>query len=329
MEQEQGAGSPSRRRRPPAVFWKDHRINIIDTPATSTLLSKSSARCACSMARSFCFDGVAGVSRQSGTVWRQADKYEVPRICFVNKMDRIGADFYRCIEGSCRSPGRWCRSSCRSAPGANSSASSTSSDAKALNWDEEPVLGTFDEFTSAAIPTTWSGHECRATFWIETAVRNGRRGVEKYLEGNDRSKRLWTPTVRAPPIGSVRAGAGAAPVQEQGRADALLDVHPPRRWTGRSRASGDSRDDERPRPTTTAPFSALAFLILLPTPSSAPDLHRVYSGTLDQRRRSSPVKNGRSERIGRIRMHARNDQGNSRRRHHRGGGPGGRHHGRR
>ena len=54
--------------------------------------------CACSTARCTVFDAVAGVEPQSETVWRQADKYGVPRICFVNKMDRIGADFFRCVE---------------------------------------------------------------------------------------------------------------------------------------------------------------------------------------------------------------------------------------
>ena len=62
-------------------------------PATSTSPSKSSARCACSTARSRVFCAVGGVEPQSETVWRQADKYNVPRIAFINKMDRVGADF--------------------------------------------------------------------------------------------------------------------------------------------------------------------------------------------------------------------------------------------
>ena len=77
-------------------FWADHRINIIDTPGHVDSRSRSSAACACSTARSGP-DSVAGVEPQSETVWRQADKYGVPRICFVNKMDRIGADFPRCL----------------------------------------------------------------------------------------------------------------------------------------------------------------------------------------------------------------------------------------
>ena len=74
-----------------------------------------------------CSTRVAGVEPQSETVWRQADKYGVPRICFINKMDRIGADFYRCVDDDPRPPRRQrrCRSSCRSAPKTTSAASST------------------------------------------------------------------------------------------------------------------------------------------------------------------------------------------------------------
>ena len=79
-------------------FWNDHRINIIDTPGhvDFTIEVERSLRVldgACAV-----FDAVAGVEPQSETVWRQADKYDVPRMCFVNKMDRMGADFYRCVD---------------------------------------------------------------------------------------------------------------------------------------------------------------------------------------------------------------------------------------
>ena len=77
-------------------FWRDHRINIIDTPGPRRLHDRGRAvACASSTARSRCSARVGGVEPQSETVWRQADKYRVPRIAFVNKMDRVGADFVR------------------------------------------------------------------------------------------------------------------------------------------------------------------------------------------------------------------------------------------
>merc|ERR1719190_303519 len=77
------------------AFWNDHRINIVDTPGhvDFTLEVERSLRVLDGAIA--VFDGVAGVEPQSETVWRQANKYDVPRMCFVNKMDRDGADFYR------------------------------------------------------------------------------------------------------------------------------------------------------------------------------------------------------------------------------------------
>ena len=77
--------------------WNDHRINIIDTPGHVDFTIEVERSLRVLDGAVAVFDSVAGVEPQSETVWRQADKYKVPRICFVNKMDRIGADFYRCV----------------------------------------------------------------------------------------------------------------------------------------------------------------------------------------------------------------------------------------
>ncbi len=79
-------------------FWREHRVNIIDTPGHVDFTIEVERSLKVLDGAVAVFDGVAGVEPQSETVWRQADKYKVPRICFVNKLDRTGADFFRCVE---------------------------------------------------------------------------------------------------------------------------------------------------------------------------------------------------------------------------------------
>jgi len=97
MEQEQERGITITSAATTA-FWNDHRINIIDTPGHVDFTIEVERSLRVLDGAVAVFDSVAGVEPQSETVWRQADKYGVPRMCFINKMDRTGADFYRCVD---------------------------------------------------------------------------------------------------------------------------------------------------------------------------------------------------------------------------------------
>ena len=165
-------------------FWKDHRINIIDTPGHVDFTIEVERSLRVLDGAVTVFDSVAGVEPQSETVWRQADKYGVPRMCFVNKMDRIGANFYRCVDMMVDRLG--------AKPLVVQLPIGIESDfagivdlvkMKAVLWKDES-LGA--EFYEAEIPADMlkSAKEYRAKL-VDMAVEQDDAALEKYLNGEE------------------------------------------------------------------------------------------------------------------------------------------------
>ena len=247
------AASRSRRPRRPA-----RGATIASTsstrPATWTSRPRSSARCACSTAPSRVFDSVAGVEPQSETVWRQADKYRVPRICFVNKMDRIGADFTRTFEQI--------KSKLQGNPGRDSAPDRQRGQVRRRHrprHDEGDPLERRDDGRrlrrrARFRPTCWPRPSAYREQLIEKVSEVDDTILEKYLHGQeipeDRDQggaaqaddRVGARRRRAVRAGHLRVG-----VQEQGRAAAARRRR--RLPAVAARDSGDDRHRSRTAPT--------------------------------------------------------------------------------
>jgi len=167
--------------------WKNHTINIIDTPGHVDFTVEVERSLRVLDGAVAVFDGVAGVEPQSETVWRQADRYNVPRICFVNKMDRVGAEFHRCVD--------MIVSRLNSTPLVLQLPWGVESDfrgvidlvaMKGLLWNDE---GKGDKYDAVSIP---SDHEEAARDWrdklVETLAENDDELMELYLEGQEPSE---------------------------------------------------------------------------------------------------------------------------------------------
>jgi len=290
-------------------FWRDHRVNIIDTPGHVDFTIEVERSLRVLDGAVAVFDSVAGVEPQSETVWRQADKYHVPRICFVNKMDRIGADFYRCLD------------MIRDRLGAAAAVLQLPIGAesefvgvvdiiamKSITWKDE-TLGA--EFVTGDIPANMQAkakeyHEKL----IELAVEQDDHAMEAYLEGKHpdaeglmRLIRKGTVTGKLVPVicGSAFKNKGVQPLL-----DAVVDFLPSP--TDIPPVIGNEPGEDEPierAPSDDAPFAGLAFKVMTDPFVGSLTFMRVYSGTLESGSTViNTVKNQR-ERIGRmLQMHA-------------------------
>ena len=290
-------------------FWRDHRVNIIDTPGhvDFTIEVERSLRVLDGAVAVFC--SVGGVEPQTETVWRQADKYRVPRLAFVNKMDRLGADFFRVVKMIEDRLGA--RPVVLQLPiGAEEKFSGVVDlvTMKAVVWEDES-LGA--KFHLEPIPAELQGQaeEYREKL-LEAAADSNEGIMEKYLEGKEiseaelrRAIRQGTLSLKIVPVicGSAFRNKGVQPMLDAvvEYLPSPLDIPPVK-----GVEAGTNVPAERPAKDD-APFAALAFKIMTDPFVGTLTFFRVYSGSITT---GSSVYNStktKRERIGRLlKMHA-------------------------
>ena len=291
-------------------FWNDKRINIIDTPGhvDFTIEVERSLRV---LDGSVCvFDSVAGVEPQSETVWRQADKYGVPRMCFVNKMDRVGADFYRCVDMIVDRLGA--NPLVLQLPlGAESDFKGVIDliEMKAIVWQEE-TLGA--KFTHEDIPEDYREKaESYRDKLIETVVEMDDNIMESYLEGTQPTTETVKKLIRTGTIDSkfvpVLCGSAFKNKGVQPMLDAVVDYLPSPVEVPDIKGVKYNKEDEAitRKSSDSEPFAALAFKIMNDPFVGSLTFMRVYSGKVEAGSSVlNSVKNKR-ERFGRmLQMHS-------------------------
>jgi elongation factor G len=309
MEQEQERGITITSAATTA-FWNDHRINIIDTPGHVDFTIEVERSLRVLDGAVAVFDSVAGVEPQSETVWRQADKYNVPRMCFVNKMDRTGADFYRCVDMIIDRLG--------STPlvlqlpiGAEAEYVGLVDliKMKAIIWDEETLGAKFHEDDIPA-ELADKAAEYREKL-IELAVEVDDDAMEAYLEGEEPDEATLKACIRKGTIeglfvpvlnGTAFKNKGVQPLL-----DAVVDFMPaPTDVAAINGVDADDSTKEIVRENSDdEPFSCLAFKIMNDSFVGSLTFIRIYSGVLETGNTVMNTVKGKKERVGRmLEMHS-------------------------
>ncbi len=292
------------------THWRDNTINIIDTPGHVDFTVEVERSLRVLDGAVAVFDGVAGVEPQSETVWRQADRYGVPRICFVNKMDRVGAEFHRCVEMITDRLG--------ATPLVVQLPWGVESDfrgvidlvrMRALLWQTE---GKGDKYDVVGIP---DDHAEAARQWrdklLETIAENDEEMMEAYLEGTEPSEEQLVAAIRRATIAGgitpVLCGSAFKNKGVQPMLDAIVDYLPSP--VDIPPVQGHEVNDEEQvvlrKADPSEPFSALAFKIMSDQHLGKLTYIRIYSGTLESGSNVINSSKGRRERIGKIyQMHA-------------------------
>ena len=290
-------------------FWKDHRINIIDTPGHVDFTIEVERSLRVLDGAVAVFDSVAGVEPQSETVWRQADKYKVPRICFVNKMDRTGADFYRCVDMIVDRLGA--QPLVLQLPlGAEAEFKGVIDliTMKAIVWLDES-LGAQFEYQDIPADMADKAAEYREKL-IELAVEQDDAAMEAYLEGNEPDEETLKKCIRKGTCGlafvPVLNGTAFKNKGVQPLLDAVVDYLPSPVEVPDVRGVKPDSEEVDTRPSSDdAPAAALAFKIMTDPFVGSLTFVRVYSGTITTGTQILNSVKGQKERVGRmLQMHS-------------------------
>jgi elongation factor G len=293
------------------TFWNDKRLNIIDTPGhvDFTIEVERSLRV---LDGAVCvLDGNQGVEPQTETVWRQADKYNVPRVVFVNKMDKIGADFYKCVDDIIQRVAG--APVCIQLPiGAESDFKGIIDlvRMKAVVWDNENLGASFrDEEIPADLVERAKEYRLKL---VEAAVELDDEAMNAYLEGHEPDEHLLKSLIRKAVItrkfnpvlcGSAFKNKGVQPLL-----DAVVDYLPSPLDREAIKGIDYKTEEETVRlPGDDEPFSMLAFKIMDDPFVGTITFCRVYSGKVDSGTTVMNSTKDKKERIGRmLLMHANN-----------------------
>ena len=282
-------------------FWREHRINIIDTPGHVDFTIEVERSLKVLDGAVAVFDGVAGVEPQSETVWRQADKYKVPRICFVNKLDRTGADFFRCVKMIKERLG--CVPLVLQLPiGIESDLQGVVDlvKMKGITWRNEDLGAKFD---IGEIPADLKEQAAKyRQELVELAVEQDEKLMEAYLEGKEPSEadlmrciRRGTLNFSFVPIitGSAFKNKGVQPLL-----DAVIDYLPSPKDIGKIEGTKLGTEEKIDvKFGNEEPFTALAFKVANDPFVGSLTFIRIYSGKLTA---GSSIYNSSKEKVERI-----------------------------
>ena len=293
-------------------FWNDHRINIIDTPGHVDFTIEVERSLRVLDGAITCFDGVAGVEPQSETVWRQADKYKVPRMCFVNKLDRTGADFYFCVDSIVERLG--------ARPAVLYLPIGMESDFKglvdlvenrAIIWLEES-LGAKFEYQEIPADLAEKAAKYRSDL-IEMAVEQDDDLMEAYLEGTEPTVAQLKVLIRKGTLNSsfvpVLCGSAFKNKGVQPLLDAVIDYLPsPLDVPAIDGLKLDGVTPDSRAAADDAPFSALAFKIMNDPFVGTLTFARIYSGKLETASSVTNSVKDKKEKVGRMLLMHANDR---------------------